>query len=375
MARRLDIELTSTRDDGTWTWRAAGARQPRGVIEPKLLDEGAKVGDVLRVEAQFELEGITILSVLPPRERVAPRDRIELVPHSAEGAGSVTTSLVSRKSREGGRSSPAARSTRERRPGASSRPPRPREAAEKTEPGESRRAQRPRGPAKERAPREPTRRGDSPSRRPSPVRGTEAGTRSATPRRVRPPRLIPGTRHRDEYLSTLAPEERVVAEQLAIGGLPAVRKAIAEERASAAASGRPEASGQAVVELAEQLLPGVRRAVWLDRAEAAVEHLDTISLRDLRAAVVGGTPRDDHGRELLGKLREALQARVEKQRTEWEADISRALGEQRVLHALRLSSRAPDPGARVSVALVQPLAEAAGASLSQATSPERWLAL
>ena len=31
MSRRIEVELTSSRDDGTWTWRAAGAKQPAGV--------------------------------------------------------------------------------------------------------------------------------------------------------------------------------------------------------------------------------------------------------------------------------------------------------------------------------------------------------
>ena len=29
---RIEIELTSSSDDGTWTWRAAGARLPRGAV-------------------------------------------------------------------------------------------------------------------------------------------------------------------------------------------------------------------------------------------------------------------------------------------------------------------------------------------------------
>ena len=34
---RIDIELTSSRPDGTWTWRAAGARQPKGVVSASVL--------------------------------------------------------------------------------------------------------------------------------------------------------------------------------------------------------------------------------------------------------------------------------------------------------------------------------------------------
>ena len=61
MPNRLDIELTSVRGDGSYTWRAAGARQPKGVIDAKVLADDAKVGDVLRVEAEVEIDGITIL--------------------------------------------------------------------------------------------------------------------------------------------------------------------------------------------------------------------------------------------------------------------------------------------------------------------------
>ena len=74
MPNRLDIELTSARGDGSYTWRGRGRRQPKGVIEGKLLSDIAKVGDVLRVEAEVEIDGITILSVLPPKRRQLLRD-------------------------------------------------------------------------------------------------------------------------------------------------------------------------------------------------------------------------------------------------------------------------------------------------------------
>ena len=61
MSRRIDIELTSNRNDGTWSWRAAGAKAPKGVINATLLATSAKAGDVLKVEADFDLDGITVL--------------------------------------------------------------------------------------------------------------------------------------------------------------------------------------------------------------------------------------------------------------------------------------------------------------------------
>ena len=114
-----------------------------------------------------------------------------------------------------------------------------------------------------------------------------------------------------------------------------------------------------MISLAEQLLPEVRRAMWLDRADAAVAQLESISLRDLRTTVVGATPRDEQGRALLATLREALAGRVAKIRTTWEEEIGHTLEAGRVLQALRLSSRAPDAGARLPSPLAKPLAEAA----------------
>ena len=382
MTRRLEIELTSARHDGTWTWRAAGAREPRGVIEGKLLEGGAQVGAVLRVEAEFELEGITVVSVLPARERVISQQRIELAPSKLDEEGLVTTSLVSRSGR-GARERPFEGNGRGR-------------TREKTAPSRSRGNIRPRTDEPER--RRPSRERDSARRpvregaprrvRPSPPRtedvvvanGPTAPTAKTEPtatRRSRPrtERFIPGTRHRDEYLATLPPEQRAVAEQVAAGGMPAVRRALAAEQAAALAAGRPAVGGEAIIALAEQLLPPVRQAVWLDRAEAVVARLETISLRELRATVLGASPRDEHGRELLGTIREALKARLAKLRDGWEGDINRALADGRVLHALRLSARPPDPGARIPGSLVVPLSVAAGAGLSAASSVDRWLVL
>ena len=42
MSRRIDIELTSARPDGTWTWRAAGAQEPKGVLEGSILPGGSE---------------------------------------------------------------------------------------------------------------------------------------------------------------------------------------------------------------------------------------------------------------------------------------------------------------------------------------------
>src|SRR3982751_2625296 len=98
MARRIEIELTSARDDGTWTWRAAGAKQPKGVLDATVLYEGAKAGDVVRAEAEFEIEGITILAVLPPKEKRAEPPRLEIIGPPRD-LTPVTSSLVPKSER------------------------------------------------------------------------------------------------------------------------------------------------------------------------------------------------------------------------------------------------------------------------------------
>ncbi|MDP9073030.1 MAG: hypothetical protein M3N98_02450, partial [Actinomycetota bacterium] len=101
MARRIEIELTSARPDGSWNWRAAGALKPRGMLDGKLLYDGAKAGDVVRADAEFEVEGITIVGVLPPKEKKrAEPDRLEVIGPPRDPNPGVTTSLTSRGSRD-----------------------------------------------------------------------------------------------------------------------------------------------------------------------------------------------------------------------------------------------------------------------------------
>src|SRR6516165_11590533 len=101
MSRRIEIELTSARPDGGFTWRAAGAREPRGVIEPSLVPAGCKVGVLLRVEIEADMDGISILSVLPPRSKHDVQGLIE-VKGSTRDFVPVTTSLVTEKGRPRG---------------------------------------------------------------------------------------------------------------------------------------------------------------------------------------------------------------------------------------------------------------------------------
>ena len=98
---RMRIELTSTRDDGAWTWRAAGARQPRGSIDRALLPEGATVGDVLRVEVDQFMDGIEVTSVLHDQEERTAPETLEII-GSGRSEPLVTTKLAGRRARRDG---------------------------------------------------------------------------------------------------------------------------------------------------------------------------------------------------------------------------------------------------------------------------------
>ena len=85
MSRRIDVELTSRAADGSWTWRAAGARQPKGTVEGTLVPSGEGVGAVLRADVEVGLEGIEIISLTaakPLRSPEKTEGRIEAVSYT-----------------------------------------------------------------------------------------------------------------------------------------------------------------------------------------------------------------------------------------------------------------------------------------------------
>jgi hypothetical protein len=342
VSSRIDVELTSERPDGTWTWRAAGARQPKGVLDGSLLPGKAKVGDVIRAEADFDIEGITVTAVLPPRSERREPQRIEILGPPPE----------------------------ERRP--------PAKPAETRHP-KARGPERPRRPRPaDGEPRVPSRDGDRrrhPEQRPS--RRETAARRPPAPRpptRPKPKKLRPGRAHRDVVLAELPPEQHPIAVQVLRGGIPAVRAALEEQNAKARKEGLPEAPGEAVLAIAERLLPRLRVAEWLDRADAAMAEPDDLALRDLRSVVVSAADvaRDPATRELATRLREILERRTAAERQEWLDDISGSLDAGRVVRSLRLSSRPPQPGDHLPPELTTRLAEAAGTAMTADGGTERW---
>jgi hypothetical protein len=359
MSRRIEIELTSARSDGTWTWRAAGAQKPRGVVDGSILPAGAAVGDVLRVEAEQELDGLSILSVVAGRDKTERADLLELLP---------TTDFEPITQVRAGR--PRERDERRR--------PREHDLGRRGEGGPQRErpagdvAGRERRPRRERSDTDGAR---TPRSRPSRPHFTPP---PELPQRPKPKRLRPARARRSEVLSSIPEEQRAIAE-LALQGMAAVRQKVRDENARAKADGRPEMPEASVLKIAEDLLPRLRVAEWLDRAEAAHAQLHELDLRDLRSVVASSddpvVARDESTRELASALKAALVTKQEQEHVLWLGDIEAALGIGRVVRALRLSSQPPKAGVPFPGELATRLAEAATASLAPSDPPDRWAAV
>jgi hypothetical protein len=376
MSRRIELELTSNRGDGTWTWRAVGAREPKGILNGTLLPGDAKVGDTHRAEADFDLDGITVLSVLPAKGARKEAAKLELM-GSSKPFEPVLQTLAAKGS--GPRRDFGDRADRPPRGDRPDRPPR---------------GPRPEGAAGDRPPRGPRTEGDRPPRGPRPegdrpARGPRPeGDRG--PRQARPPfaeapqkpkakRLRAGKTHRNAVLAALPEEHKPIAEQVLRGGIPAVRQALSEQNDALKAAGQSEIKPAGVLQLAETLLPSLRVAEWLDRAEAAKADVQELDLRDLRSVVVAGdepiVAREESTRALAADLKAALNLRQENEHSDWLGEITDSIKTGKSIRALRLSSRPPKAGVRFPPELSVQLAAATITTLSPDAGSDRWVAV
>jgi hypothetical protein len=180
-------------------------------------------------------------------------------------------------------------------------------------------------------------------------------------------------------LAELPEEQRAVAERALQGGIPAVRQAVNEQNARLKAEGREEIPAAGLLSMAEQLLPKLRVAEWLDRADAARADIDELDLRDLRSVVAAAddpmVARDESTRALADELKQALVDKQEKELQLWFGDIDAAIGVGRIIRALKLSSQPPKAGVRFPAELAKRLADATNSSLTADAPGDRWSAL
>jgi hypothetical protein len=359
MSRRIEIELTSDLGDGTWTWRAAGARQPKGTLDGALIPSGEAVGAVLRAEVETGLEGIEVIALSAAKPARSPEQvegRIE-VKGTPKRAPDVSVMLAPGSAKRSRRDDDDGEGRRDRKGGArrGGGPGGPGGGPDRGE-----RSERPTGAG---GPRKPA------SRRPGDSDGRPArGERPTTPT---------STVHRNAMLATLRPEQIPVAEQLLRGGLHAVRQAIDTQNATAKASGKPAASTEALLAMADELLPAVRLADWKDRASVAQAAGKEYRLRELRAVVTASRTvnLDEEGKALAKTLQESLEQRTTALRDEWLARITNALNDGRIQQAVEASIRPPEPGTRCPAELAVRLATAAGEAMTADLPPEEWMRL
>ena len=366
MSRRIEIEITSLNGDVA-TWRAAGAKLPKGVLQASLVPGGPVVGSVYRADVEQYMEGLEILSVLPPKTAspLDPRkERLErIVTHKDVPDVTVTYASKGRGPRRDGEGRSEGRSEG-RRDGAK-RGPRP-ATAERGERSE----RRPEGGAGDRPrterprterPRSDRPRGDRPH-----------GDRADRPRG--PVAAPVATVYRNAFLATLSPEQLPVAEQLLRGGMPSVRAAVAEQNKNATAQGRPTIDPATIDRIAEDLLPKTTLAMWKDRASGALSAGKELRLRDLRAVVTSAktTTLDEEARAQLKELQALLSARLEVLRTQWTEKLDAAMASGNLAEALRLVARPPDMSTRISSEVASALVAGVSAALTAEQDVAVW---
>ncbi|MYA85244.1 MAG: hypothetical protein F4Y12_06630 [Acidimicrobiaceae bacterium] len=396
MSRRLEIELTSQRPDGTWTWRAAGARQPKGDVSGDLVPDTASVGTVLKAEADGGLDGLEIIAVSAPRIRAAPSDRLELIGGSD---GPLVTTALAPKSRRRDRDDrrgrdkdrPGGRDRRDGRDGDGRRDRRRDRRGKQTDGGDDGKARksrrdgdtrtrsrrddggRPRDPGSSRDRDRNEKRSGRRDRRPS-DRRSEDGRRSERPPRPRTPGLKAKRVHREAALAALSDDQQPLAREVLKAGVPGVRKSIERMNAKAAAESLPQIKSEPILALAEQLAPVLKAAEWHDRADAALAGISKIDLRDIRSVIAAAdrAARTDETRALAESLRAGLAQRLEVDHRRWLDELAGTIGEGRTIRALRLSSRPPKAGTPLPVDMAERLANMAAEDLSPNTNQQRW---
>ena len=350
MARRLDIEVTSTRDDGSFTWRQAGAKAPKGVGASELLPANCKVGDVLRAEVEMDLDGATVtsVSVIKQRER-----NVTLLEITGSGvAFQPVTEVSTNKARRG-----------EKR-------------------GDKRGAKGARGGRGERGARPGQPDGTNGDGRNG--EGRNGGSRRqftppppALTKRPRPTRLRAKSEHRQAVLDALKPEERVLAEVAIKGGVGALRVAVKEQNARLTKEGKPTINAGPLIDQMLELLPRLRVAEWRDTVDAVEKIIDTVDLRDLRSIVARSNDatlmKDASLNGKREELRLALKRREDEALSHWHEDLRAAVDVGRIVAALNMSGKPPKAGTPPSAEIKLRLVALTVEQLTPDATSDRWI--
>ena len=341
MTRRMDIEVTSTRPDGTFTWRQAGAKAPKGSGGADVLPADAKVGDVLRAEIDMDMDGPVVVSLSPVKQR---ERNVKLLTITGSGAEFKPVTEVSTNRRS--------------------------KSSDKR--GDKRGDKRTDKRSDNRGPADTSRSG-----------APAAARRQFTPpppelaKRPRAARLHPLNVHRKAVLEALKPEERVLAEKALAGGIGAVRQAVNKQNALLVKEGKPKINSDSLVNLVVEMLPRLRVAEWHDSVEAVEKIIETVDLRDLRAVVARSNDpslmKDASLTEKREMLRAALERRQASEMQNWVDDLRAAVDVGRIVAALKIAAQPPKAGSRPPDDLRPRLVALTLEQLSPLTTSDRWV--
>ena len=364
MSRRIEIEITSVNGEVA-TWRAAGAKLPKGSLATSLLPSGTTAGAEFRADVEQNMEGVEVLAVLPVKT-ASPLDlrgeRIVIAPKAHTGPDIQVTYAP-----KGGKGRRDGDGPRGRRDGDGPRPRREGDDSRPRRDDKGSRGPRAGGPAGEG--------GDKGGRPARPARAGTNDRRGPRPERPAGPPML--TVHRNAFLATLNPEQLPVAEQLLRGGLPAVRTAVAEQNKTATAQGRTTVNADAIDRIATDLLGKANLAMWKDRAAGAQSAGRDLRLRDLRPVVTSAKTvnLDDEARTMLKDLQAQLTAQIDVLSTEWLAKIAAAIESKNALEALTLAARPPEFRMQVASESAAAIAALASESLNENLAPTQWITL
>ena len=344
---KIDVEITSKRENGDWTWRAVGARQPKGTINASLVPTESAVGSQFSVETEHYLDGIVVTKVFDKKQTSGKGETLEILGSGKEN-DLVTTKLAkNKKNKKFAKDSPSSKSRRSERSGDK------KSFVKKDKPvSNSNRKVR-----------------NTEGRKPQNGKKQQSTNQFPKSKRLKAKRD-----HRNEALKQLPDEMKRIAEILVQKGLPGLRDSIDAQNEIAKKAGEPEIPNDLLLKLAEQIYPNLRTAEWLDRADGALRGIESVDLRDIRSVIVASenVQKNDSVRSLSEALKEGFNKRVESDQNNWLKEVISTLKEGRVVRALRLSSRPPKAGFPLPEDLLQALTEATNKALTADTTQSRW---
>ncbi|MDE0268997.1 MAG: hypothetical protein OXI96_08185 [Acidimicrobiaceae bacterium] len=384
-AGKLEVELTSQRADGVWTWRASGARLPKGTVAGELVPDSAEVGSVLIADTSADIDGLTVIGLSALKKREEPKNRLELIAGSSDFTPS--TQLLAFNNNDSRRKRSAKRQSKSGTPGRTRNRYKKHDRSDRKQDRGTKASHRAADDNKssstsKHSGKQDSKQGNTPEDNRKTSKKTHRHENKRKPRRADKkyyfeqqfPRLKPKRKHRSAALNTLPKEQHQLAREILQGGVPKLRKTLARLNKKAAANNLPKIKTDALLTLGERLAPELKAAEWRDRVDAALAGIDFLDLRDIRSVVVAAdyAARTKEARSLAKQLKSALTSRIESDHNKWLAGLSVAIQEGRTVRALRLSTRPPKAGSLLPHDIHERLAELASKDLSSDTSHQRW---